>query len=308
MTDLYQQKGELLSAYTEPKEKRASFVKKSRSQKTIERKVSQKGKTLFSGIDVTISFLPAKEGTGIVFKRVDLEETAIINATIENLFATPRTTIIGKNGVFITCTEHLLSAIFAFNIDNIIIELDGGEPPIFDGSSKEFVSMLEKAEVVELKETVDDFFLQTPISVELDGMILVALASNTIKYSYTLSYPGEMLLDAQFYEHHFSFENYKKQIAPARTFATLKEVEILIEKQIIKNTSLDTAIVLDGGKVISNEGLRFSNEMARHKILDLMGDLALVGKKVIAHFISIKGGHNLNTLLAKKLSEEILKG
>lgn len=297
--------GELLPTYREKRENKTEFALKSRCQRTISKKISISGVGLFLGEKVSMTFVPAEVGTGIVFKRVDLPEQPTVEACVKNLKATPRCTIIGVEDVTIQCVEHVLSALFSCKVDNLIIELDKPELPIFDGSAKFVIEMLQEVGVIEQNQIIDEYFLQKPIYVSSDEMSLIAIPSSKLKYSYTLSYPNHPLLDSQFHSFAFSEERYCQEIAPCRTFAPLNEVEDLIAKQMIKHTSLSTGIILDGDKAICAEGLRFSNEMARHKLLDLIGDLALVGRVVIAHFISIRSGHFINTVLARKLYEKI---
>jgi UDP-3-O-[3-hydroxymyristoyl] N-acetylglucosamine deacetylase len=295
-----------LPVYRETREKNTAFTKVTRSQRTIEQSVSVKGVGLFSGKEIEITFSPAEAAAGICFQRTDLEGKPFISATTDSLKGTPRCTILGNDVFQIICVEHVLSAISSCGIDNMVIAVDGGEIPIIDGSALRFVEMLEIAGVKDQEESLQEFCLEEPLYLSDKDMQLIALPSEKCKYSYTLSYSGAPLLDAQFYCFDPTKDSYKDDVAPARTFSPLAEVEMLIEKKILKSDSLDHGVVIDGDKILNPDGLRFSNEMARHKILDMIGDLSLVGKSVRAHFIAIKSGHCLNTLLAKKLRHMIL--
>ena len=290
-----------MPVFQETKENKIAFLKAQRNPRTITRSISETGVGLFTAENVAVTFHPAPTQTGICFKRVDLDGVNTLSATTDNLKATPRCTILGNESFQIVCVEHVLSAIASAGIDNMIIEISGGEVPIFDGSALKFIEMLDAAGITEQEGAVEEFFLQEPIYLCDRDMQIVALPSDQIKYSYTLAYPGLSLLDAQFYCFNTGISAYKDEIASARTFSPLSEVKVLIEKKILKSDSLDHGLVIDGDKVLNPLGLRFSNEMARHKVLDMIGDLALTGSRVVAHFIAIKSGHNLNTQLAAKL-------
>lgn len=291
----------------EKREINSVFTTENTEQKTIDQAVSIQGTSLFSGKEVSMRFIPQKAGSGVAFRRMDLPGKPLIEAVISNLKATPRCTILGKEAVTIQCVEHVLSAIASYGIDNLLIEINGGEPPIMDGSAKAFVEMIEKAGVKILEETKERLFLQKPLCLSDGDMDIVALPSKELKYSYTLSYPGHPLLEAQFYSFTPSISCFGSDIAPCRTFALKKEVDYLVEKGIIKNKSSESGVIVDGNGVLNKEGLRFQNEMARHKVLDMIGDLSLVGYCVVAHYIAVKSGHYLNTLMAAKLKELILE-
>ncbi|MCH9811371.1 UDP-3-O-acyl-N-acetylglucosamine deacetylase [bacterium] len=274
-------------------------------QKTLAKSVTFSGNGLFTGAQVEVTITPAKAGSGVSFQRIDIDGAPIISATTDNLFATPRCTILGNDLFQIVCVEHLLSALSGCGIDNALISLNGGEIPIFDGSALPFVEFFEGAGVVEQEETFLEYHLQEPLFLCDRDMQIIALPSKSLKYSYTLSYPGHPLLGGQFAQFDPTIDSYKESIAPARTFSPKQEVETLIAQGLLKSASLDHGVILDGAKVMNPEGLRFDNEMARHKVLDTIGDLALTGKKVVASFIGIKSGHALNTAFAKLLREKM---
>lgn len=250
-------------------------------------------------------FCPAKEGTGIVFKRVDLPSQPIIPATVEYVQDTARSTTIGVKDVRIHTVEHVLSAVKAAGIDNLCIEISNIEPPVGNGSSDVFVEMIENAGVVEQEQPVSVVKLQQPLYWSEGDIHLVALPSDGYRISYTLSYPGSPYLSGQFFSLYLTPENFKKEIAPCRTFSLYEEISVLIDRGLIKGGSLDNAVVIKNDVIFSKGGLFFPNEMARHKILDLIGDLSLVGLDFHAHIIAIRSGHPSNFAFAKMLYNHI---
>ena len=245
--------------------------------------------------------LPACAGTGIIFVRTDLEGKPEITAHVDKVLNTPRCTILGDEKVFVQTVEHLLAAFSAYGIDNVRIELDGPEVPILDGSSLGFVELIEEAGLKELDEIKNVHTIASPIYWNQGDAFIVAIPSDEFKITYTLSYPGHPLLEAQTYTLVLSPESFKKQIAPCRTFVLFEEVAPLIDKGLIKGASLDSGVVIKGKEVLNSEGLRFSNEMVRHKILDLIGDLSLAGAPFNAHIIAMRSGHAANAEFAREL-------
>ena len=294
-----------MSIIAETLERKNHFKIKVRAQKTLDSPITLFGKGLFTGEEVEIVISPARASSGIFFQRVDLEDMPTISATTDNLFATPRCTILGNQTCKIICVEHLLSAIAACGLDNVLIQVRGEEIPIFDGSSLPFVEAIDKAGILEQEEKIEEYHLLSPLYLTQNDMQIVALPSESLQYSYTLSYPHHPILSAQFYHFEYTKDGYKANIAPGRTFSPLEEVKVLVEKGLLKSDSLDHGVILDGAKVMNPRGLRFDNEMVRHKILDMMGDLSLTGFPIVAHFIGIKSGHSLNTAFAKILRQKV---
>lgn len=273
-------------------------------QRTLRKGVSDTGIGLFTGEKVSIALLPAEENVGIVFRRSDLPQKPMLPAKSEFVQATPRCTIIGHGKVVVQTVEHLLAALRAYGIDNVIIEISGGEVPIFDGSSKRFVELIEKAGICELESERELFKLETPIFWSQGDVHLVALPSNEYRISYTLHYPHCPRIGTQFYSFAFDLERFKKEIASCRTFSIYEEIAPMIEKGLVKGGSLDNAIIIKGGMIVNPEGLRYPDEMARHKILDLIGDLSLV-PPFLAHVIAVRSGHSSNNAFAKELLNHI---
>lgn len=272
-----------------------------RNQRTIKRPVEFSGVGIHTGKNVSMRFCPAEKSTGVVFKRMDLPSQPIVPATVEYVVETSRSTTIGIQDVKIHTVEHVLAAVRAYEIDNLIIEIDNIEPPIGNGSSDVFVEMIEEAGLTEQEAQTSPLNLSEPVYYSEGDIHLVALPANEYRLSYTLSYPEHPLLKAQYHSLFLSPDSFKKEIAPCRTFSLYEEVSYLIDKGLIKGGSLDNAVVIKGNAVFSKEGLFFPDEMVRHKILDLIGDLSLVGMPFNAHVIGIRSGHAANVAFAKKI-------
>lgn len=276
-----------------------------RKQRTLRDTTSFSGIGIHTGREVGLRFCPAKEGTGIVFKRVDLPGQPIIPATVEYVQDTARSTTIGIKDIHIHTVEHVLSAIKAYNIDNLSIEITSIEPPVGNGSADVFVEMIEKVGIREQDHQVPIVKLQQPVYWSEGDIHIVALPYSGYRISYTLSYPESHLLSGQFHSIELNEERFKQEIANCRTFSLYKEISFLIDKGLIKGGSLDNAVVIKDDVILSKGGLFFPNEMARHKILDLIGDLSLVGFDFHAHIIAIRSGHASNFAFAKRLLKYI---
>ena len=270
-------------------------------QRSLKTSASVSGVGLFTGAKTTLTLKPAPEGTGIIFQRMDLPSKPTLAASVENVLETPRCTILGTSEFQIQTVEHILSALKAFDLDNVMIEIDGGEIPSCDGSALPFVEMIEKVGVLSQVATKKVHYLEAPIFWSKGDVQLVALPAEEFRIRYTLSYPNSELLKSQFYTVHVNEETYKQEIAPARTFSLYEEVVPLIEKGNIKGGRLDNAVIIKGDSILNPEGVRYRDEMVRHKILDLIGDLSLVGGCFHAHVIAIRSGHFSNTSFAREL-------
>ncbi|MGE0198472.1 MAG: UDP-3-O-acyl-N-acetylglucosamine deacetylase [Simkaniaceae bacterium] len=277
------------------------FSSSRKHQRSLKSSASLHGTGLFTGMKAEIKLRPAPEGTGIVFQRMDLPDKPFLPARVEYVRETPRCTILGSDKVQVQTVEHILSAIKAYDLDNVIIEIDGPEIPSCDGSSMPFVDLIERAGVISQGATKKIHHLEAPVFWSKGDVHLVALPSEEFRISYTLSYPNSDLLKSQFFTVHVNEQVYKEEIAPARTFSLYEEVVPLIEKGNIKGGRLDNAVIIKGDSILNPEGVRYRDEMVRHKILDLLGDLSLVGQSFIAHIIAIRSGHFSNTSFAKEL-------
>lgn len=270
-----------------------------RKQKTLKEPVSFSGIGVHTGCSVTLSFLPAKEGTGLVFERTDLPGRPQVPAHVEYVLDTARSTNIGIGSVRINTVEHVLAALYAFGIDNAIIQVSAGETPIGDGSSWPFVKMVEEAGVVEQEGQKPVFILEKPLYYSAGDIHLVALPAEEYRISYTLHYPKSEALKTQYTTHAITAQSFKNDIAACRTFALYDEISHLMDRGLIRGGSLENAVVIKDDVIFSKEGLKFPDEMARHKVLDIVGDLALVGFPFLAHIVAVKSGHQANTAFAK---------
>lgn len=276
-----------------------------RPAKTIGRSVDFTGIGVHTGEPVHMRFSAAPEGTGIVFRRMDLPGQPVIPARVEYVCDASRSTSIGIGPARIHTVEHVLAAIKAYQIDDLIIDLDNIEPPIGNGSSDVFVEMIESAGIIEQKSTVPVVRLQSPVYFTDKDIHIVAIPYDGYKISYTLNYPNTPALRSQFVSIDVNAENFKKEIAPCRTFSLYEEISHLIDRGLIKGGSLDNAVVIKGDAIFSKGGLFFPDEMVRHKILDVIGDLSLVGIDFYAHIIAIRAGHASNQALAQLLLNAI---
>lgn len=270
-------------------------------QKSIESEKSISGIGLFTGSRVSMTLKPAKENHGIVFQRVDLPDKPLIQARLSNVKETPRCTILGYDQSSVRTVEHLLSALNAYEIDNVLIEIKGPEVPVCDGSSKAFVEMIEKAGVRELNAEKQLIVLSKPIYWSQQEVHIVALPSNDFRITYLLHYPKTDILKSQYYTSVVDPYIYKEELSPCRTFSVYEEIEPLLEKGFMKGGGLNNAVIIKDNKILNPDGIRFPEEMARHKILDLIGDLSLLGGKIFGHIIAIRSGHFSNISFARKV-------
>lgn len=272
-------------------------------QKTIDKTVSYSGIGLHTGNETTIVFRTAPPDTGIVFIRTDLPDKPEIKADVAHVVDVSRGTTIGLDGIRVLTIEHILAAFAGLEIDNIFAEVDTSEAPVGDGSALPFVEVLSKAGVIEQDSPRREIRIAEPIAYEHGGITLMALPSDHLKLSYTIEY-GHPLLDSQFRSFEVEPSVFKRDIAPARTFCFLQEVEQLKANGLIKGGSIENAIVI-GDESILNDSLRFDDEFARHKVLDLLGDLVLFGNPLVAHIVAIKAGHASHVEFIKQLRSEL---
>src|SRR5438067_8119966 len=275
-------------------------------QHTLGKAASFSGTALHTGEKVTLKLQPAPVDHGIKFKRKDLQEEPTIDAKIENLKTVERATTIGEGSVRVHTVEHVLAALSAMGVDNAIVEMDANEPPIGDGSAQPYVDLIKKAGVTTQEEPRKFFDVREPMHVEAKtGALLVLLPDDTFRISCTQAGPNNRF--AQFLSTEVTPAIFEREIAPARTFVYYEDVQPLMEKNLIKGGSLENAIVIRGDAVLSKEPLRFADEFVRHKILDIIGDLALVGRRIRGHVIAVKPGHGANAELVRALAREFAR-
>lgn len=273
-----------------------------RQQNTLKQPAHFTGIGLHTGNLVEMRFLPAPANTGVIFKRVDLPEQTIIPAALSSVCDTTRNnTTVGIGNARILTVEHVLAAVRAFSIDNLYIEISSIEPPVGNGSSDVFVAMIEKAGVLPQEAIKPIVAIQEPIHYSDKDISIVALPSSEYRISYVLDYPEPKALRSQFYSVVVNTENFKNEIAPCRTFSRYEEVIGMMDKGLIKGGSLDNGVLIKDSIILSKEGLFFKNEMVRHKILDVIGDLFLTEIDFLAHIIAIRSGHHSNYHFAQKL-------
>jgi len=274
-------------------------------QKTLRNSVSISGIGLFTAEKTTLTIHPAEEDTGIIFQRTDLPKSPKLQAELQNVVSTPRCTILGNKDFTIHTVEHVLAALRGMGIDNALLELFGPEVPIMDGSASPFVEAILKGEMIEQEKEKKFYTLQYPVSWSKGDVHLVALPSETFRVSYTLHYPNSGLLHSQYYSNEIDAEVFIDEIGSCRTFCLYEEIAPLIESGLIKGGGLDNAIIIKNDSVINPEGVRFSDEMVRHKILDLIGDLSLLPVSFYATIIAIRSGHASNISFAHKLLKHL---
>ena len=305
------------------------IVKTNHNQTTISKKVSLNGVGLHTGKDVSITFQPSESNTGYCFKRIDLDNQPIVEANINYVTNTERGTCLNKNNVIIQTCEHVLASLVGLEIDNVLIELDASEPPIMDGSSKYFIEALETAGIKELKEKRKEFVVKNVISYKdkESGSEITVIPADEYQVTTMVDF-GTKILGTQ-NASISSISEFKDNISSCRTFSFLHEIEMLLNKGLIKGGDLNNAIVyvdkplsdstmkklkkafnkdkikVKSNAILDNLTLHYPNEAARHKLLDVIGDLALIGTKIRGKVIANKPGHFINTKFSKKMKDII---
>ena len=269
-------------------------------QRTIAKKVEVTGIGIHSGKKVTLSLHPAEADFGIQFRRVDLPGAAPLKATAETVGATENNTTIGAGENAVHTVEHLLSVFYGLGINNVYCEIDGPEVPIMDGSGASFVFLLKETGISTLNKSKKFLVVLEPVKVEVDDKWAMIEPSSKLIIDSTIVFAHPAIkTEKKVFE--FSCENYINEVARARTFGFLRDVDMLKRKGLIKGGSLDNAIILDDYKVMNEDGLRFVDEFIRHKILDTVGDISLLGHEIAGKITTYKSGHNLHNLLCRKL-------
>jgi len=272
-------------------------------QHTLAKPASITGISLHTGEQVTLTLQPAPEDFGFKFRRIDLEDKPFISALVEKVQKVERATTIAEGGVNVHTVEHVISALTGMGVDNAIIEMDANEPPIVDGSSQPFVELIKKAGIVAQTAPRKVFEIREPIYQETrDGTILTIVPDKKFRVSCTNVGPGGRF--TQYLSLEINPETYEKEIAPARTFVYYEDIAPLMEKGLIKGGTLEAAVVVRGDTLLSKQPLRFDNEFVRHKILDIIGDLMLCGRRITGHVIAVRPGHGPNTELARSIDAQ----
>ncbi len=269
-------------------------------QKTVKEEINFRSVGLHSGRKVGMTIKPAEADAGIVFVRKDVASDNCIAADIQNVTDTTLATTLGVNGTRVHTVEHLLSAFRGLGIDNAVVEVDTFEVPIMDGSSQPFFSTLKKVGLKTLRKPRRYLKVKKAVSVSEGESTAMLEPAPDFRITYKIDFPHPAV-GTQSYHMVFTSDAYEKEISSARTFGFLRDVEYLQAKGLALGGSLQNAVVLDDEKVINKEGLRSHDEFVKHKILDAVGDLYLIGMPILGHFTAYKSGHKLNTQLLKTL-------
>ena len=274
-------------------------------QRTLSSKIRASGVGLHTGKKISLTLKPAPSNSGIVFKRTDVE-SAPVKASLENVFDTRLSTSLSNNEIKISTVEHLLSALAGIGIDNAIIELDGPEVPIMDGSARPFVFMIQSAGIQEQSEAKKFIKIKKTIEVKEDEKWAKIEPFDGFKVAFTIDFDHPAFSEtSQSSEIDFSSVSYLSQVSRARTFGFAKDIELLRKNNLALGGSVNNAIVIDDYKVVNEEGVRFQDEFVKHKILDAIGDLYLLGHGLIGSFSAYKSGHHLNNLLLRELINNV---
>ncbi len=276
----------------------------SKFQKTIAKTVSFSGVALHSGDKVHVEMRPAPANTGVVFQRVDLPHQPYIKASSESVFDTSLATRLGTPEAYVSTVEHLLSALFGFGIDNIFISLNNSELPILDGSAAPFLMILSEAGIVELKDYKKLIVIKKPIEVvdEKNPSRFIRIEpSRTPIISYGIDFLQTQKIGKQFVSLNYTPQSFCEEFSYARTFCLKEEIEFMRSRGLAKGGSMENAIVVSGDELLNKSGLRHSHEFVRHKVLDCIGDLYLLGAPILGHVIAFKAGHDLHNKLAQAI-------
>lgn len=273
---------------------------------TVASAATLEGTSLHTGEKVSLTVKPAPAGHGFKFRRVDLDDQPFIDADVDKVQTVERATTLAEGSVKVHTVEHILSALCGMGVDNAIIEMDANEPPIGDGSSAPYVELIKQAGIEQQDKPRKVYEIREPIHLETkNGSLITIVPDKKFRVSATNVGPDGRF--TQFFSSEVTPELYEKEIAPARTFVYYEDVKPLLDKGLIKGGSLENAVVVRGEEVMSKEPMRYSNEFARHKALDLIGDLMLSGKRIMGHVICVKPGHGPNTEMASVLKREYMR-
>jgi UDP-3-O-[3-hydroxymyristoyl] N-acetylglucosamine deacetylase len=270
-------------------------------EQTIGREVACNGTGLHSGVHVNLRLQPAPAGTGIVFKRVDLDGF-IVEAVSRNVAKVSYATSLMKKGVLISTTEHLLSAFVGCGVDNVLVELDNLELPLLDGSAQPFVDMIRKAGLKRQRRKRNYFRILKAIEVREGDKFIGVYPADHYSVSYRINFPHPLIGVSEF-EVDLSDGAYERDIAPARTFGFLEQEKVMRDMGLIRGATKDNCLVLTRTS-LTNGPLRFEDEFVRHKVLDLIGDLALLGRRIIGRVVADRAGHAMHTAMVSRILKD----
>lgn len=271
-------------------------------QCTIDKTVAVSGIGLHSGSRINMTLRPAEAGTGIIFHRSIGAQTVSIAARSENVVDTRLATVLGRGDVRVSTVEHLLATLAAYGIDNLHIDIDGPEVPVMDGSAAPFASLIETAGLRKLTKSRVYLAIRQPLSVTDGEKRVNIIPSRFFRMTYDIAFDHPCIALQQ-RSLKITAESFRRELAPARTFGFLRDVEKLKAVGLARGGSLENAVVIDDERILNPEGLRFPDEFVRHKILDAVGDLSLVGYPILGHVRAYKAGHDINHRLVEKILE-----
>jgi len=275
------------------------------NQQTLNRPATFSGIGLHSGNRVNMAILPAPANSGVRFRRVDLDGKPEIEARVENVTDTNRSTTLARGNVKVHTVEHVLAALAGYGIDNAIVELDANEPPIADGSSREFCKIIQAAGIVPQAEKRESFTPTEPIEMQSGETVMTLFPYDGFKITCTSADKNGRF--TQYYSTDITPQTWEKELSHARTFCFYEEIEYLFKNGLIKGGSLENAIIIRDDAVLTTEPLRYNEEFVRHKMLDIVGDLSLLGRPVRGHLIAVKPSHAANCEFAKLVQAQMNK-
>ena len=252
-----------------------------------------------------MDFLPAPAGSGIRFRRLDLDGRPEIEARVENVSDTTRSTTLSRGNIRIHTIEHVMATFAGYGIDNALVELDGNEPPIGDGSARDYCRMVQTAGISPQPERREPYKVTAPLELQVGDSLMSVFPHDRLKVSCTSADRHGRF--TQFFSTEISAETWERELAQARTFCFFEEIEFLIKNGLIRGGSLENAVVIRDDAVLTTEPLRYPEEFVRHKILDILGDLALIGRPLLGHVIAVKPSHTANCELARQIAAQMRK-
>jgi UDP-3-O-[3-hydroxymyristoyl] N-acetylglucosamine deacetylase len=269
-------------------------------QRTLNNSTTISGIGLHSGARVNLKLRPAAANTGIIFHRTSEERSVDIKACADNVVDTRMATVLGHDGLSVSTVEHFMAALAACGIDNLHIDIDGPEVPILDGSAAPFIREIQQIGISVLNASRRFVAIRKPLEIIEGEKRISIIPSRFFRITFDIAFEHPAI-SVQQHSMKFTTENFCKEIAPARTFGFLEEVEYLKAKGLARGGSLENAVVIDGKGVLNPEGLRFQDEFVRHKILDSFGDFSLLGAPLLGHIRAFKAGHELNAKMVRKI-------
>lgn len=275
------------------------------SQQTLKQPVSYSGIGLHSGNKVSLRMLPAPAGSGIRFRRVDLEGQPEIEARIENVTETNRSTTIAKGNTKVQTVEHVLAALTGCGVTNAVVELDANEPPIADGSARDFTRLIQKAGLELQTDPIEPIVITTPLELQIGESRMTVFPYDGFKITCTSADKGGRF--TQYYSAEVTPETWTRELSAARTFCFFEEIEYLFNNGLIKGGSLENAVIIRDDAVLTNEPLRYPEEFVRHKMLDIVGDLTLLGRPLRGHVTASRPSHGANCELARLIAAQVRK-